>query len=400
MDVPVKEDPVWRQRFRAALVKEPILISLALRWFGWFVALVIYLMRAAPPVNLQNAPIVLALTLVQLLIMSAYPKYLRQYFPKNRSKPVLAIWPTVDALLAILAIYLTGGWDSPFYHFGVTTVLAPALRFGLVGALISSTLFSICFMLVVKMTAEGFSPAYLADGQAEPDIVSSPLNPLMIGLYAAFLGEVLKRLNREMKRSKHLAAEAERARMARDIHDGVSQTLFMLAMSLETGQVLAEKEKAEKTAAHLQNLTPVAQKALLELRNAMYSVQPLAEGGQSLGEAVTQLARDYKSATGQNIICEVEPEFDCSPEQASELFPMIQEALANACQHSGASTITLTLHRRSLEIKDDGTGFDPEAVSAGRGLGNLGNRAEEARIHYCLKSDESGTRITFSWDEE
>lgn len=381
------------------LVEEPSLISLTLRWFGWFVAFVIYLIGAAPAVNLEQAPLVLVVTSIHLAAMSLYPSYIRGRLSKSVSTRVPALWPALDGVIALWSIYATGGWDSPFYHFAVTVVLAPSLQFGLVGALLSSTAFSVAFMFIVQRTAEGFDPAY-AGTQAEPDLVSSPLNPLMIGLYAAFLGEVLARLKKEMVRSKRLAAENERARMAADIHDGVSQTLFMLTMSLETGQVLAGKESAERTAAHLAKLTPVAQKALIELRNAMYNVEPLAEGKQTLAEAVSQLARDYRSATGKNIECEVDEGFCCDPSLSSELFRMTQESLANACQHSGGTEIRVLLTSSSVTVVDNGTGFDKQAIKPGRGLGNLEKRAKDQGLSYQLTSNEDGTTVRFAWNEE
>lgn len=377
-----------------------MLISLTLRWFGWLVALLIVFTKAAPPINLEKAPLVLGFTFALLVVMSVYPRFIRPHFPERASTLAPAIWPILDGLVALWSIYATGGWDSPFYHYGVTVVLAPSLRFGLVGALVSSTLFSSFYLLIVKMTAEGFSPAYVGGEQAEPGLVSIPLNPLMIGLYAAFLGEVLKKLHREMKRSERLAAENERARMARDIHDGVSQTLFMLAMSLETGQVLADKENATRTFDHLKNLTPVAQKALMELRNAMFNVEPLADGNQSLQEAVTQLVRDYQSATGQIIEIRLEESFFCPRLTASKLFPMIQEALANACQHSGAQEIELILKGRQVRVKDNGSGFDPSTIKPGRGLRNLESRAEESGFTFLLESEPNGTEVTFGWKED
>lgn len=396
--MPQKIEP-WRERLRELLVREPSLVSLTLRWFGWLVALIIVILRAAPEVNLKDAPWVLALTFVQLALMSLYPRFMRDRLTPGIEKKVPLLWPFVDSLIAAWSIYQTGGWDSPFYHFGVTVVLGPSLRFGILGALVSSSFFSFLFLLVVKLTQSGFSPAYAGD-QAEPDLISSPLNPLMIALYAAFLGEVLKKLRREMKRSSILAAENERARMARDIHDGVSQTLFMLAMSLETGQVLAQKEKAEKTREHLEKITPVAQKALLELRNAMHDVEPLAEGRQTLEQAVEQLARDYRSATGQNIEFSVADGFQCAPTVASVLFRITQEALSNACQHSGGTLIEVVLSPGKLSISDNGRGFDQNQVKRGRGLGNLEKRAAEALIYYELKTSEKGTNVVLCWEKE
>jgi signal transduction histidine kinase len=389
----------WRERLRELLVREPSFISLTLRWFGWLVALVIVLAQSAPELNLKDAPWVLAVTGTLLSLMSLYPKYIRPRLGPGTEEKVPALWPIIDSIIAAWSIYQTGGWDSPFYHFGVTVVLGPSLRFGLMGALLSSTFFSALFLLVVKLTQSGFSPAF-AGTQAEPDLISSPLNPLMIGLYAAFLGEVLKKLRREMERSSLLAAENERARMASDIHDGVSQTLFMLSMSLETGQVLARKENATKTLAHLEKLTPVAQQALIELRNAMHDIEPLAEGRQTLDRAVEQLARDYRSATGLNIEFRGCQDFHCPPKLASALFRMSQEALSNACKHSGAQLIQVVLVMGELVIEDNGAGFEKASVRRGRGLGNLEKRADEAQIDYSLETGEDGTRVVFRWKEE
>ena len=390
----------WRERLQGTLAQEPALISLALRWFAWLIAAAIIVFQAAPPINLVNAPLMLAVTLAQLIGTTIYPRSLRKYLPSKASHLMPKLWPLPDMALSLCAIYLTGGWDSPFYHYGITTVLAPSLRFGLVGALLASTLFTSLFLLTVKLTLSGFDPAYINDTQPEPGLISAPLNPIMIALYAAFLGEVLKKLAKEMDRSRVLATENERARMARDIHDGVSQTLFMLSMSLETGQVLAEKENAIKTAEHLSKLTPVAQKALLELRNAMHSVEPLADGKQTLGQAITQLVRDYQSATGQNVELTIDPAFECPQSIASTIFTMSQEALSNALQHSGGSSVSIKLADSKIEVSDNGKGFDPDQSKRGRGLNSLEDRAKKAQISHSLKSDNTGTKVTFSWEQE
>lgn len=387
-----------RERLRDILVREPVLISLTLRWFGWLVALLIIASEAAPPENLEQAVPVLLITFLQLFLMSIYPSLIRPRFSDSLAHHTRLYWPIIDGLLALWSIHMTGGWDSPFYHYAVTIVLAPSLRYGLGGALVSSSFFSIGFLCVVYNSPAGFSAAF-DNGQAAPELVSNPLNPFMIGLYAAFLGEVVKKLQREMERSKRLAAENERARLARDIHDGVSQTLFMVAMSLESGQVLAQREGASKTLAHLETLTPVAQKALLELRNAMHSVEPLSSGDLTLDEAVAALVGDYRSATGITIDYQTIEKVDLPQHLSAALFPMVQEALSNACQHSEADLISVVLDSHTIEIRDNGRGFSPESTKLGRGLKNLKDRASDAGLTYSLQSDESGTNVRLSWKE-
>jgi two-component system sensor histidine kinase DegS len=253
----------------------------------------------------------------------------------------------------------------------------------------------------VKATPLGFAPAYLSDGSPGPDLISAPANPLLIGLFAAFLGEVLQRLQIERARAESLAAAQERARLARDIHDGVAQTLFMLTMSLESGLLMAQKEGAEKTARHLESLAPISRKALLELRNAMHNVEPLAAGTQTLAQAVQQLIRDYQSATGCQLQLTQDEGFEPPGERASALFRMIQEALTNACHHSEAKTIQVRLHRKTVSVTDDGKGFDYSMVRRGRGLDNLKSRAEETGMTFSIGPDAQnggvGTRAEISW---
>lgn len=389
-----------RQRLRDFFVAEPVFISLSMRWMGWLVALVIVLSKSAPEVNLKDANFILLVTFCQLAVMTGYPRYLRdKVFPQSwEARPFP--WPVLNMLVALWAIHQTGGWDSPFYHYAVTVVLAPSLQFGLLGAFVSSGLFVTGYLIAIRFSEPGFSPAYISPGHPEPDLISTPLNPIMIGLYAAFLGELLQRVRQERDNAEKLAAAEERARMADDIHDGVSQTLFMLTMSLESGLVMAKKENAEATASHLESLTPVAQKALIELRNAMYSVEPLADGRQTLAQALTQLVRDYQSATGKEIALNIAKEFQEPKTERAEVFRIVQEALSNACQHSSADRITLKLgdpNAQSICLEDNGCGFDPESVSRGRGLNSLERRAHLARLAYKIESDDGGTTVKLDW---
>ena len=388
-----------RTRLQEILLREPILISLTVRWLGWLVALGIVVFDAAPAQNLEQGAMVLTWTFLLLVFLTLYPLGLRKRWFRphwTHDKPYI---PLLDILAGLLAVYQTGGWDSPFYHFAVTAVLAPSLRYGVIGAVASATTFLVFYYPVVYYTEAGYSVAMLANGNPSRGLVSTPFNPFMIGLFAAFLGEVLERLRAEQEKVRKLAAGEERARMAREIHDGVSQTLFMLSMSLETGQVLAQKESAEKTGNHLASLIPIARGALTELRNSMYNLTPLAEGEQTLAQALEQLVRDYQSATGLQLKLSSEDDFTEPPAHALGVYRMAQEALANACKHSQASTIEVLLSATGVEITDDGTGFDPGEVSRGRGLGNLERRAEELGIRLDLSSGNEGTRVTIDWRE-
>lgn len=392
----------FRARLQELLMKDPVYVSLSMRWLGWLIALGIVVAGAAPESHLKWADLVLGVTLCQLVMMTGYRLKVKGRVTAFQGMERHIGLPILDLTIALWSVYQTGGWGSPFYHFGFTSVLAPSLRYGLLGAVGSSTFYTVGYIFVVAITPDGFDPAYLDGGRPSSSLITAPLNPVLTALYAAFLSELLQKLHTEHARAEQLAAAQERARLARDIHDGVSQTLFMLTMSLETGQVMAQKEKAEKTARHLDSLAPVAQKALLELRNAMYNVEPLAAGEQTLVQAASQLARDYVSATGQKIEVKEEEGYQAPGEVASGVFRMIQEALANACQHSGGDAVEIVFGQPeagAVSIVDNGEGFDMESVSQGRGLKNLQERAAEMGVRYELKSGDGGTTVTITWGE-
>ncbi len=386
-----------RERFQELLLREPIVVSLSLRWLGWLVALAIILGGAAPSQNLRTAPLVLLLTFLQLLTMSCYPALLRGRPLPVRVTEGNAALPVLDMSLALLAVYFTGGWNSPFYHFAITSVLAPSLRYGLKGAFGSALFMSVGYSVVVLLTPDGFEAAFFSDGIPRPEFLSTPLNPVMIGLFAAFLGEVLERLRQEKGKAEQLAVVQERERLAREIHDGVSQTLFFLTMSLENGRLMAEKEQAQRTADHLDTLTPIARKALLELRNAMHGGHAFSTRGLTFSQALEELARDYSSATGKDIQVEKTPDFSVGDELASGIYPIVQEALANACQHSGGDRIVIRLQQTSLSLQDNGRGFNPDEVKMGRGLKNLHRRAEDLGLTLDLSSTAQGTTLQVRW---
>lgn len=389
----------YRERLQERLLRDPGYISLSIRWLGFVIGLGVVLLGASSEANLRYAPWALLLAGAQLLLLTANPGWLRFELGNDPRSHGTFLRPLADLSIALVTIYLTGGWNSPMYNFAVTVVLAPSLRYGLRGAFFSAGAFILGYFLTVAATPLAFTAAYLADGRPGPTLVSTPINPLMIALFAAFLGEVLQRLRIERDRAEALAAAHERARLARDIHDGVAQTLFMLTMSLENGQVMAQKEGAVKTATHLSSLTPIAQKALLELRNAMHNVESLAAGEQTLPQAVKQLLRDYQSATGCTLRMTGAEEAVVPPgEIQSGLFRMIQESVTNACHHAKAQAISVEFGATAVRVKDDGVGFDPALIKPGRGLANLKERASE--LGMALEFDTGpgrGTVVEIRW---
>jgi two-component system, NarL family, sensor histidine kinase UhpB len=197
-------------------------------------------------------------------------------------------------------------------------------------------------------------------------------------LELAFL-RMMRRLEAERRRagSAALAAqEEERARVARDLHDEVNQSLTGLLLRLEAAREAApaqlEPELAETKA--------LANQAMQELLSLARQLRPTALDDLGLAAAVAgqveQLGRGEIEAT-----LGVEGDFSDLPDDAQlVVYRVAQEALSNAGRHSGAGRVEVSLRRRGgggveLRVADDGRGFAFEESERGLGLGGMRERA-------------------------
>jgi signal transduction histidine kinase len=216
-----------------------------------------------------------------------------------------------------------------------------------------------------------------------------------------FLASVTRELARERDEKQAVAAQEERARIAREIHDGIAQSVYMLSLNLET---TAEKaEPGSKTGDAVRELVPLSKQILMEVRHYIFDLKPLLEGGQSLQEALSNQTREFASVTGISIDLNTEPTPDTLTSDASiAIYRTVQEALANAYRHGGASHVSVNLAYgdglADLVIDDDGTGFDvgqrAKGLSSGYGLRNMEERALDLGGFVEIQSDSGkGTRV-------
>ncbi|PKB64165.1 MAG: hypothetical protein BZY80_03615 [SAR202 cluster bacterium Io17-Chloro-G2] len=204
-------------------------------------------------------------------------------------------------------------------------------------------------------------------------------------------------LQRQTQRAE-LAAVEERSRIAREIHDGVAQSLYMLNVSLETCVELAAQGRQELQE-RLQSLVGISRQALLETRHYIFDLKPLLEGDRSIGQALQNQLQEFRAVTS------IQGEFTTSGEESplpaaagAALFRVVQEGLANVYRHSQASRVDVTLAFEDglvrLEIRDDGIGFSRPDVIQGRGLTNMTQRAEELGGRLAIESTiGQGTRL-------
>ena len=178
-----------------------------------------------------------------------------------------------------------------------------------------------------------------------------------------------------------IAVTKERGRIAREIHDGIAQEVYMLGLGLETALELADRDP-DAVKQRLSSLLPVAKQTLLHTRNYLYDLKPLLDGEQGLVELAQNQVQEFTAVTGLPVELTVQGEpRTIEVQRATALYRMIQESLANVLKHAQASEVRLVIafepNAVRIAIEDDGVGFDPASHHIGYGLANIRERAEE-----------------------
>jgi signal transduction histidine kinase len=167
------------------------------------------------------------------------------------------------------------------------------------------------------------------------------------------------------------AVAEERARVAREIHDGLAQYLF--AVSTHASMLEAGADPSEA-------LPRLKEAALAAQQEAKFAVLALSSAaGSAPFDAALRRYVDFLTADGAlEVDLEIDTSMRLAPDEQIELFRIVQEGLANARKHAGARRAVVEIRRRSDDrvvlIHDDGAGFDGE-TAAGQGLKNMRQRA-------------------------
>jgi two-component system sensor histidine kinase UhpB len=190
---------------------------------------------------------------------------------------------------------------------------------------------------------------------------------------------MLERLEAERRRSSSAALEAqerERARIARDLHDEVNQSLTGLLLRLEALRAKAPPEVRDDLA----ETKALANQAMAELLSLSRQLRPTALDDLGLKAALAGLVEDVRRRGGVNATFEATGEFgDVSTEVQLVVYRVAQEAMSNAIQHADSHVVHVALGRDGdrveLRVADDGSGFSFEQATSGLGIGGMRERA-------------------------
>jgi PAS domain S-box-containing protein len=208
---------------------------------------------------------------------------------------------------------------------------------------------------------------------------------------------------RQYQLAQDLAAVDERQRLARELHDAVTQTLFAAGLNARALPEVwaADPDKGRRCVAELQRLT---WGALAEMRTVLVELRPAAITEMSLGDLLRQLAQ---AAAARDPLLTVDVSSSgrsrLTPEAQVVFYRVAQEALNNIVKHARARHVEIRLVSRTdgaqLTVHDDGCGFDPSAISAGHfGLGIMRERVESIGAHLALETGPTrGTRLYIAW---
>jgi signal transduction histidine kinase len=297
----------------------------------------------------------------------------------------------VDGLFCVTLLALTHGWRGPFWLYSLSAVFWPAFRFGMRGALISVTIFD---GLVLLTNIERIR-ATVRDGFGG-DLVARFLMVYIIAGAISLTSEALTKF-------KRLAAENERNRIARDLHDGVGKTMGGISMEARSLANWIERDPAEAER-RARYVARISERAAMEVRDVIRGLRqseatiPLFP---TVLEVVDEWAGMHPIATHLQLNG---PDAEVPVLIHGEVVRMLSELLSNVVQHACASQVwvrvTLSSAGVTLAVRDDGRGFDTRALDPWSGEGHFGLLGARERASMLggrfrvVSSSSDGTEVT------
>jgi signal transduction histidine kinase len=283
--------------------------------------------------------------------------------------------------------------EQPLTYMVFPAFIWAALRFGPQGATLAVAVGAV---IVVLATSHQVGPF------VEHSATESALNLQLYIVFAALTTLCLAAIVSERRRAALELAESqrregeraalERQRIARDLHDSVSQSLFSTTLHVRTAERALELEKLDATGPvgeELREIGQLTRGALAEMRALILELRPDALAEEGLVAALTKQAAALSAREGLSIEVDgPDGRLPLGPQVEEQPYRLGQEALANVLKHARATSATVRIAAAgdtvSIEVQDDGRGFDPAAVGPehfglrsmrGR-VGDLGDRLE------------------------
>ena len=262
--------------------------------------------------------------------------------------------------------------------------------------------------VVVELTAE-FGPGMIAPmgntpGRGLLAVLRSkgrePFSPDELDLLAAFGAQaaVVLELARAQQRERRLQVQADRDRIARDLHDHVVQRIFATGLALDRISRSLE-ETSPEVAARISMRVDELDGTIARIRSSIFELQDAGDEDpvvvrRRIGEAVRSVTEAHGLRPDLRIRNEVE---GLTSDLVNDVVAVVRELVTNVVRHSGASRLTVTVSATdavTVVVTDDGHGMPPVTVRSG--LANLADRAERRGGRMTISTGSSGTEVGWS----
>jgi Amt family ammonium transporter len=214
------------------------------------------------------------------------------------------------------------------------------------------------------------------------------------------LYSTIQKQNADLQRQSDLLVatqERERKKIARDLHDGVGQSLIALKINLGLLPTHTEEEALKK---HAGKTMKMVDEAIAEIRNVIGNLEPIALKKDGLSASIQSLCEKLERISGIRFRCNITNTMPVWTEtEELNIYRIIQECLTNIIKHSGATQadinmLTLDQSRFFISVIDNGHGFQLQSVESGFGLNSIRERSAMLNAKMVIDSAEGmGTRV-------
>lgn len=202
---------------------------------------------------------------------------------------------------------------------------------------------------------------------------------------------------------RRLGLMDERDRIAKELHDGIIQSLFAVGIGLQGTAMMAG---SPDVTARIEKAVEELDKVIRDLRNYIFGLRPGILADRQLDEALRTLGEETESRSQTSVAIEIDADVAANlTTRSAEIVQLTREALSNVTRHAGASRATVRLARLGreavLSIEDNGIGFEANTKGRGLGLGNMRARAASlgGRLEITSKP-KHGTRLEVTFPLE
>jgi nitrate/nitrite-specific signal transduction histidine kinase len=258
-------------------------------------------------------------------------------------------------------------------------------------------------LVSVPLSTKGRALGFILLGKREPE----PLSPEELSLLNSIgqqIGVALENA-RLYEKAEQTAITAERNRLARELHDAVTQTLFSANLIADVIPRIW-KRNPEDGMQNLEELRQLTRGALAEMRTLLLEMRPEALERSDIKSLLTQLADAFIGRVRVPVSLVIQGDCELTHEVKLVFYRVTQEALNNIAKHSGARQVDLHFEcqpgQMNLLIKDDGLGFDPDTITSDHlGIAIMRERANSIGASLKIESRAGlGTTVEMEWRSE